>query len=133
MDKKFRKLNQTELKNEILKVIKPEVNIDSLESLFSEMLSKDLPEAVVNSSDVRTTAATIIHPGLAGLWSGPLEEHKVGVVVPRGEDDVLQLYASGRHGYYAEGHAVDLEEWCLIMAFDNVSYVTKAKIVYLQF
>ena len=133
VDKKFRKLNKTELKNEILKVIKPEVNIDSLESLFSEMLSKDLPEAVVNSSDVSTTAETIIHPGLAGLWSGPLAEQKVGVVVPRGEDDVVQLYACGRHGYYAEGHAVELEDWCLIRAFDNVSYVTKAKIVYLQF
>ena len=143
VDKKFRKLNQTELTNEIMKIIKPEVNIDSLESLFSKMVSKVSSEAVDNSpvenSPVENSPVennnkeVIIHPGLAGLWSGPLEEQKVGVVVPRGEDDVLQLYCSGRHGYYADGQAVDLIDWSLIKTFDSVYYVTKAKVVYLQF
>ena len=42
VDKKFRKLNKAELKNEILKVIRPEVQLDSLDNLLSDILSKDI-------------------------------------------------------------------------------------------
>ena len=38
-----------------------------------------------------------IHPGLAGLWSGPLQEQSVGVIIARGADDMLQFYKKGRH------------------------------------
>ena len=135
VDKKFRKLNKAELKNEILKVIRPEVQLDSLDNLLSDILSKDIlvTETVGQSSAERTSNEVLIHPGLAALWCGPLQEQCVGVVVPRGQDDVLQLYARGRHGYYEDGPAVDLQDWSVIRSIDKVLYVTKAKIVYLQF
>ena len=57
----------------------------------------------------------------------------MGVVVPRGTDDLLQLYSKGRHGYYTDGQAVDMQDWTLIKSFDEVCYVTRARIVYLRF
>ena len=135
VDKKFRKLNRTELKNEILKVIRPEVNIDSLESLLGVIFSSDSPESgiVSGGSDASVAKDDTIHPGLAALWCGPLDQQSVGVVIPRGSDDVLQLYTKGRLGCYADGTAVGLQDWSVIKVFDNVSFVTKARIVYLQF
>ena len=132
VDKKFRKLSNSELRNEILKVIRPEANVDSLDKLFLDIFSQDIPEALSGHDDP-VGEDDSIHPGLAGLWLGPLQEQCVGVVVPRGADDVLQLYARGRFGYYADGNSVDLQDWSLVKSFEKVSYVSKARIVYLQF
>ena len=136
VDKKFRKLSKSELINEILKLIKPESDVKSLDSLFLSLFPhvedtddtlEDLP--VVSPANVDSD----VHPGLAGLWSGPLQEQSVGVVTARGADDMLQLYRKGRHGYYADEDAVELEDWSLLKAFDTTSWVTVAKIVYLRF
>ena len=106
VDNKFRNLTKTELKNEILKVIKPESNLDSLETLFSDLFSKDMSDNMPennNGEPEQSSKESSIYPGLAGLWCGPLQEQCVGVVVPRGSDDVLQLYSRGRHGYFTDG------------------------------
>ena len=139
VDNKFRNLTKSELKNEILKVIKPESNLDSLETLFSDLFSKDWSETLPhlpdnnNGEPDQSSKESSIHPGLAGLWCGPLKEQCVGVVVPRGSDDVLQLYSRGRHGYFTDGRVEDLIDWSLVKSFEKVMYVTKARIVYLQF
>ena len=98
----------------------------------TDINENDAPEPV-SVDAVADSAGDTCHPGLAGLWSGPLQEQCVGVVVPRGTDDLLQLYSKGRHGYFTDGQAVDLQEWSLIKQFKDFGYVTKAKIVYLRF
>ena len=84
-----------------MKVIRPEANIGNLDNLFLEIFSRDIPEGLAVHDDPAARDDSI-HPGLAGLWLGPLQEQCVGVVVPRGADDVLQLYARGRFGYFAD-------------------------------
>ena len=106
------------------------MNIDSLESLPGDIFSSDSPDSGTGSrgSDHSVVKDDTIHPGLAALWSGPLDEQAVGVVIPRGSDDVLQLYTKGRFGYYADGADVDIEDWSLVKVFDKVIFVTKARI-----
>ena len=60
---------------------------------------------------------------MVGLWAGPRNEEAVGVVVPLGVDDLLQLYEKERYGYRPEGDAVHLEEWNLVKELENVEYV----------
>ena len=75
VDKKFRKLSMAELKSEILKVIKPESDVTSLDSLFLSLFP-DCETENDNSENISEDAALIsdngTHPGLAGFWSGPL-------------------------------------------------------------
>ena len=97
-----------------------------------DMFDIEIPGDKSNQADSAGKESTI-HPGLAGLWVGPLLKQCVGVVVPRGSDDVLQCYTKGRFGYFADGNSADFQDWSLIKAFVNVSYVTKGRIVYLQF
>ena len=132
--KRKRKLSKSEI-SEILKVIKPESDVKSLDSLFLSLFphvddTDDAPKDlhVVSPPNVDSD----IHPGLAGLWSGLLQEQSVGVIIARGADDMLQFYKKGRHGYYADGDAVELEDWSLLKAFDSTSWATVAKI-YLRF
>ena len=130
--KRKRKLSKSEI-SEILKVIKPESNVKSLDSLFLSLFphvddTDDAPKDlhVVSPPNVDSD----IHPGLAGLWSGLLQEQSVGVIIARGADDMLQFYKKGRHD---DGDAVELEDWSLLKAFDTTSWVTVAKIFYLRF
>ena len=111
------------------------MNIDSLASLLGNIFSNDTPSSGTGSggSDPSVAKDDTIHPGLAALWSGPLDEQSVRVVIPRGSDDVLQVYTKGRFGYYADGAAVDLQDWSVVKVFENVTFVTKARIVYLKF
>ena len=97
-----------------------------------DKFDREIPGDKGDHTDSAGTESTI-HPGLVGLWVGPLQEQCVGVVVPRGSDDVLQCYTKGRFGYFPDGNSADLQDWSLIKAFEKVSYVIKARIVYLQF
>ena len=136
VDKKFRKLCQAELKSEILKVIKPESDVTSLDSLFLSLFPdcEAGNDTIENSTEGSAAIAeTGTHLGLAGLWLGPLQEKCVGVVVARGVADLLQLYSKGRHGYYADGDALELEDWSLVEALEITFWATVARIEYLRF
>ena len=80
--KKFRYLSKAELKSEILKVIKPESDVTSLDSLFLSLFpdceagNDTIENSTEGSAAIHKTAT---HPGLAGLWLGPLQEKCVGV------------------------------------------------------
>ena len=136
VDKKFRKLSKAELKSEILKVIKPESDVTSLDSLFLSLFpdceagNDTIENSTEGSAAIHETGT---HPGLAGLWLGPLQEKCVGLVIARGVDDLLQLYSKGRHGSYADGDAVELEDWSLVEALEITFWATVARIEYLRF
>ena len=60
--------------------------------MFSEEVARDTSENTSEDSVAEPTQAeNVLHPGLYGLWSGPFIEQCVGVVVPRGSGDLLQL------------------------------------------
>ena len=56
MDKKFRRLDHHELKSEILKVIKPEVQIDGLDNLFHNLFGEETEPDINQNLTVQVSA-----------------------------------------------------------------------------
>ena len=131
--------SRDELKNKIKRVIKPESSIKNLEQLLDNFFEtaqqySQGEQGLNQETETGATAEEIdkgpiqseeisSHPGMVGLWAGPRNEEAVGVVVPQGVDDLLQLYEKERYGYRPEGDAVHLEEWNLVKELENVEYV----------
>ena len=91
----------------------------------------------IDKETISESTITKLYPGVIGLFSGPLDELSVGVVIAVGNSNMLQLYESRRYGYVPSTlEPQSLEDWDLveeIMDYDYVTYPTKPDIVFLKF
>ena len=117
-----------ELKQQIIDVILPSSKADTdVDSLLETFLCSDT--AVIETSELSPVEDNM-KVGTVGLWSGPLNEKKIGVKIDR---DVLQLYKKARFGLVPAGEPVQSHTQTLKEEVENYSYEERNSRIFLVF